>query len=347
MGALQIPHFFVFMKNINIGLVGCGRISHKHIIAINSINNAKIIAICDIDKGKVNNLSKKLNISKNYTNYKEILNDKDIDVIDICAPSGLHHLMAIDAFKQGKDVILEKPISLTVLDAKKVVKSAKKYKRVILPVMQNRFNPAIIFLKNNFGKLGKINYIEAACFWYRSQDYYNDGWHGTKKMDGGVLMNQGIHYVDMIYYLIGSLPKEVSALGGTYVHKMECEDVISLNIKFKNNIIASLRANTISYPENFEGSIIIFFERATIKIGGKATNQIISWRGKGENSADEFNNFQSDDIYGGGHIDVIKNMCDIKNNIAKPYMSGDDAMVSIKIIEAAYKSIAKKKNIII
>jgi UDP-N-acetyl-2-amino-2-deoxyglucuronate dehydrogenase len=330
---------------INIGLIGCGRISDKHVAAVSHIRNTRIIAVCDIDAEKAEKLAAKLSISKIYKNYKDIINDKDVDVINICTPSGLHSMMAIEAFRQGKDVIIEKPISLTVTEAKKVIKSAKKYDRILLPVMQNRFNPAITFLKNNSDKLGKINFIEAACFWYRPQDYYNDGWHGTKKMDGGVLMNQGIHYVDMIYYLLGSLPKEVSALGGTYGHKMECEDVISLNIKFKNNVIASLRANTISYPENFEGSITIFFEKATVKIGGKAMNQIISWKGEGEDLAKEFNNSQSDDIYGGGHLEVIKNMCDIKNDIAKPYMSCSDAMVSIKIIEAAYKSIAKNKNI--
>lgn len=334
-------------KNINIGLVGCGRISYKHITAIDNIENVKIVAICDIDREKVDILSKKLNISKAYTNYKEIINDKNVDVIDICTPSGLHSMMAIDAFKRGKDVILEKPIALTVLDAKKVIKFAKKYSRIFLPVMQNRFNPVIVFLKNNLSKLGRINYIEAACFWYRPQDYYNDGWHGTKQMDGSVLMNQGIHYVDMMYYLIGCQAKEISAFGGTYGHKMECEDVVSLNIKFKNNIIASLRANTIAYPENFEGSITIFFEKATVKIGDKAMNQIISWKGEGQEMGGEFSNSQSDDIYGGGHLGVIKNMHDFKSNNFEPYISGEDAMVSIKIIEAAHKSILKKKNIII
>ncbi len=333
------------MNNINIGLVGCGRISHKHITAIDNISNAKIIAVCDVDVEKAEKLAKKLNIKKIYKNYKDIISDKDVDVINICTPSGLHSAMTIEALEQNKDVIIEKPISLTVAETKKVIKSAKKYNRIILPVMQNRFNPAITFLKNNSDKLGKINYIEAACFWYRPQDYYNDGWHGTKKMDGGVLMNQGIHYVDMIYYLIESLPKEVSAFGGTYGHKMECEDVISLNIKFKNNVIAFLRANTISYPENFEGSITVFFERATVKIGGKAMNQIINWKGEGENLAKEFDNSQSDDIYGGGHLEVIKNMCGIKNNTAKPYMSGEDAMVSIKVIEGAHRSITRNKNI--
>ena len=333
-------------KNIiNIGLIGCGRISQKHITAIDNIKNARIIAVCDIDAEKIVKLAEKLNISKVYKNYKDIINDEDVDVINICTPSGLHSVMAINALKQGKDVIIEKPISLTVFEAKKVIRFAKKYNKILLPVMQNRFNPAITFLKNNSDKLGKINYIEAACFWYRPQDYYNDGWHGTKKMDGGVLMNQGIHYVDMICYLLGSLPKEVSAYGGTYGHRMECEDVISLNIKFKNNVIASLRVNTISYPENFEGSITVFFEKATVKIGGKAMNQIISWNGEGEESAVEFSGFQSDDIYGVGHSGVIKNMCDLKNKISKPYMTGEDALVSVKIIEGAYKSIVKNKNI--
>ena len=332
-------------KTINIGLIGCGRISHKHLSAVNAIESAKIVAICDIDKEKIDKLSQELKVDRTYTNYKDLIMDPTIDVVDICSPSGLHHVMAIEALKHGKDVIVEKPISLITSEAKKVIGIAKKYNKILLPVMQNRFNPAIVFLKEKMDKLGRINFIEAACFWYRQQDYYNDGWHGTKKMDGGVLMSQGIHYVDMIYYLLDSLPKEVSTFGGTYGHKMECEDVVSLNIKFKNNTIASLRANTISYPENFEGSVTIFFEKATVKIGGKAMDQILSWKGEGAESAVEFSSFQPEDIYGGGHLGIIENMCDIKSNNAKPYMKLDDALVSIKIIEAAYKSIESDKNI--
>jgi UDP-N-acetyl-2-amino-2-deoxyglucuronate dehydrogenase len=329
---------------IKFGLIGCGRISEKHISAISNAENAAITAICDTDKQKTEKLSDFLNINKIYTDYRQIIKDKDVDVVNICTPSGLHYIMTSEALKNGKDVILEKPISLKVSDAKKLIRLSDKYNRILLPVMQNRFNPAIALVKNNADKLGKINYIEAACFWHRTQDYYNDGWHGTKKMDGGVLMNQGIHYVDIIYYLLGSLPSEVSAFGGAYGHKMECEDVISVNVKFKNNIIASIRANTISYPENFEGSITIFFEKATIKIGGKAMNHIMNWNGEGENIGKEFENIHLEDIYGGGHREVIKNMCDIKNGVS-PYMTAKDALVSIKIIEGAYKSMAKNKTV--
>lgn len=327
-------------NTINIALIGCGRISHKHLSAIDSLN-AKFYAVCDTDKSKM----EKLNVDNKFANYKDLLKDSDIDVVDICAPSGLHYKIALDAIMSDKDVIVEKPVSMTVAETEKLIKIAKKRGRILLPVMQNRFNPAIMFLKNKMPELGKINFIEAACFWYRPQEYYSDGWHGTKKMDGGVLMNQGIHYVDMISNILGSNPKEVSAFGGTYGHKMECEDVISVNIKFEDGVIASLRANTISYPENFEGSITVFFEKATVKIGGKAMNQIISWIGVGEEASREFSNVHSDDIYGGGHKEVIKNMYDIKLNNAKLYMRAEEALQSIKIIEAAYKSIQKNRNI--
>lgn len=334
-------------RTIKVGLIGCGRISSKHIDSIAKIEGMEIVAICDIDSEKVNHLSKKLNINKTYLDYREMLNDSNVEVVDICTPSGLHRVMAIDALRKGKDVIIEKPIALTFSDAEEIIEVAKTENKLLLPIMQNRFNSAIVFLKKNIDKLGKINFIDAACYWYRPQDYYNDGWHGTKEMDGGVLMNQGIHYIDMIYYLMGCLPKEISALGGTFGHQMECEDVASLNIKFQNDVIASLRANTISFPENFEGSITIFFEKATVRIGGKAMNQIVSWKGEGEKIAEEFSNLASDDIYGDGHLKVLKNMFDIKINGFKSYISGEDAAISVKIINGAYDSMSKKTNIII
>lgn len=330
------------MGNIKFGIIGCGRISKKHFDAIINIENVEIAAVCDIDLDKLERFKRLYGIDKGYTNYLDLLNATDIDIVCICAPSGLHARMAIDAMERDKHVILEKPMALKVADAKKIISTQKNTGKSLTVVLQNRLNPPIVFLKENIEKLGKILSMNVSVFWYRPQEYYNDKVHGTREMDGGALMNQGTHYVDMITYLVGEKPKNIFASGGTMAHNMECEDVASLIMEFSDGKIISLQANTFSFPENFEGSITIFFEKATIKIGGKALNEITYWRGNLENEA--MKNFPPSvaDVYGNGHTAIIKNMVEHLRSNKKLLVTAEDGLLSLEIIEKTYKIINKK-----
>lgn len=329
-------------KQINYALIGCGRISKKHLEAVGRIKDIKLYALCDIKNSILQSTGKKYGCSKLFNNFNELLNDTKIDLISICTPSGLHANMAIEAAKSGKNVILEKPMAMTVSDAKKILRAFAASKTSLSVMLQNRTNPPIIFLKKREKFLGKLFYVSANEYWYRKQNYYNDGWHGTAKMDGGVLMNQGTHYVDMVQYLVGSKVKEITAIGGTLGHKMECEDVISVNLKFSNGVLANIQANTLSYPDNFEGSVALFYEKATVKIGGKAMNKIIYWKGFREIDAIKFNKKNIEDIYGNGHFEVIKNMVENLLTGKKIFIPGIDGLPSLQIIETAYNVLNKK-----
>ena len=197
------------MKRVKIALIGCGKISKKHIEAL-SQNEKKfeLVAVCDENISKLNKI--KINVKK-FKNIKSLIRSKiDFDLATITTPSGYHKSHAISILKSKKNVLVEKPMSLNFRDCKKMIISAKKNKKKIFVCLQSRFNPIIIKLKKVIEqkKLGKIYHVDSRIFWHRPQKYYNqDLWRGTKKLDGGVLMNQAIHFIDLLTWLFGPLEK--------------------------------------------------------------------------------------------------------------------------------------------
>ena len=332
-------------KVLNYALVGCGRVSKKHLEAVKRIQQVRLYALCDSDKSQLYAAGAAYGCDRLFSSFGEMLKDKNIDLISICSPSGLHAEMAVAAAKNKKHIILEKPMALTESDAKRILEAFRHSGASLTVMLQNRTNPAIVFLQKHKKALGKLLYINAHTYWHRKQEYYQDGWHGTAKMDGGVLMNQGSHYVDMLQYLVGSQATEVGAFGGTFGHKMECEDAITVNIKFANGVVGNIQANTLSYPENFEGAVTLFFKKATIKIGGTAMNKISHWKGVKEKQTVRFTEVPISDIYGNGHYSIIKNMANHLLNGKKLLIPGQEGLPSLKIIESAYKSIKSRKLI--
>ena len=188
-------------KKLNVGILGIGRISNKHILALKKNRNFfKILALCD-------NNNNKLNFNINALKFKslnQMLNKKlKLNLISICTPSGLHKSHAIQCLKKGINVLIEKPMALNRKDGNEIIKAGKKYKKKIFVCLQNRYNPTIQLLKkaidnNNFGK---IYFVSVNIFWNREQNYYDkDKWRGTKKLDGGALMNQSIHFIDLLLH---------------------------------------------------------------------------------------------------------------------------------------------------
>jgi UDP-N-acetyl-2-amino-2-deoxyglucuronate dehydrogenase len=289
-------------KNIRIGFVGCGRIFSKHADAIKNIPEMELFALCDENAAALAAAKQTFPEAITYTSFTELLSNQTISVIVIATPSGLHAEMACLALQAGKDVILEKPIALTTEQAQKIIAAEQSTNHRVCVVLQNRFNKAVQLVKQRSGELGALKYISGNVFWYRPQSYYEDGWHGTKQFDGGALMNQGTHYVDMLLYLSGKKVETLSAFGGTFGHEMECEDVVTINIKFSDGTLGNLQVNTITYPQNIEGSITLFYEQATIKIGGTALNEITYWQGNGADGIEQLEKGeQIDNIYGKGH----------------------------------------------
>lgn len=331
-------------KKIKFAVVGCGRISNRYIYSIKRNPKAELIAICDIDEDKLNRTKKEHNIKEAYNNIDDLLNNRDIDAINICTPSGLHPEMIIKCIKKGKDVLCEKPLGLNYKNSLKAVKFSKKFKKKVIICFQNRYNPPVVYLKNILEKgiLGKILSIIATVRWYRNNSYYAD-WHGKKEMGGGILFNQAIHYIDILLYLMNKKPISVYCESKTLAHNIEIDDLAIVNILFSDGTAGLIEATNISYPKNMEGSITLQCEKGTVKIGGRALNEIEYWEGEGKPK--KMIGSKIENIYGESHYEVIDKFIDVLKRREKPFSTAEESLLAIKLVEKAYESSKKGKKI--
>ena len=327
---------------INIGLVGCGRISKKHFEAINQYNEINLLAICDNDADVLESAYKKTNAVK-YDNYDLLLENNNIDVIVLCTPSGLHAGQTIKAASKGKHVVTEKPMSTLWRDGLNMVMACRDAKTHLFVVKQNRYNKTLQTLKraileNRFGKIYSVN---INVFWTRPQEYYDQAeWRGTWEMDGGALMNQASHYVDLLTWLIGPIA-DVHAMTGVLARNIEVEDTAVLNIRWRSGALGSMNVTMLTYPKNMEGSVTILGEKGSVKIGGVAVNEIQHWEfsDKRDYDKDIFqNNYQVNSVYGHGHALYYKNIIGVLNGDENPETNGEEGLKSLEVLIAAYLS---------
>lgn len=340
------------MKSVNIGLIGCGRISKNHFEAIKNLPNANIIGCCDIVEERAKNSALTYDIPFWTTNYEELLRREDIDLISICTPSGLHPEHGMMAANCGKDVLTEKPMGVSIKDADRLIKTCEKNAVKLFVVLQNRLNPAIQQVKKalDMGRFGKLYMMVANVFWFRPQEYYNLGnWRGTWALDGGAFCNQASHYVDLIQWFGGPV-KSVVANTATLARNIEAEDTGASIIRFNSGCIATINVTMLTFPKNLEGSITIIGEKGTVKIGGIAVNEILHWDFSDYNEGDGLINNATtypDSVYGFGHQGYYKSVI---NSIIKeeaPLVDGNAGRKSLEIIEAIYLSNVEERPIII
>jgi len=331
-------------KKIRFAIVGCGRISNRHIYSIKRNPRAELVAICDIDEGKLNKIKKEHNIKYVYNDIDDLLENKNIDVVNICTPSGLHPEMMIKCVTKGKNVLCEKPLGLNYRESLKVVKAAKKSKKNVIVCFQNRYNPPIVYLKEILEKniLGKILSITATVRWYRDNSYYLD-WHGKKEMGGGILFNQAIHYVDILLYLMNKKPISIYCVSKTLAHNIEIDDLAIVSITFSDGTTGLVEATNISYPKNMEGSVTLQCEKGTVKIGGEALNEIEYWEGEGKPKKKIGSKIEN--IYGEGHYKVIDKIINVLKGKEKPFSTAEGSLLAMKLVEKAYESSEKNRMI--
>ncbi|MCO5287783.1 MAG: Gfo/Idh/MocA family oxidoreductase, partial [Chitinophagaceae bacterium] len=262
-------------ESIRFAIVGCGRIGHRH--AGHIYNYGRLIAVCDIIKEKADELAGKYN-AESYTDLNKMFHDHpEVDVISVCTPNGLHAPHTIAALKAGFHVLCEKPMAISVHDCGQMINTADKMNKRLFIVKQNRFNPPVVAVKKALdeGRLGKIYSIQLNCFWNRNADYYNNSWKGTKVLDGGTLFTQFSHFIDLMYWMIGDV-KKASAVLHNYHHRgiIEFEDTGVATLEFENSIIGTLNYTVNSHRKNMEGSLTIFGEKGTVKIGGQYLNEL-------------------------------------------------------------------------
>ncbi|MBU1975633.1 MAG: Gfo/Idh/MocA family oxidoreductase [Nanoarchaeota archaeon] len=330
-------------RKYKVALVGCGRISSKHFNAIKQIPELKLIAVCDINKEKAEKAAKEQGCTA-FTDYENMLDTAKPNVVSICTPNYLHPEQTIMAARKKIHVLTEKPIALSLEDARNMVWECKDNEVELFVVKQNRHNPPMRKIKEAMerGRFGKPYLCSVTVRWQRPQEYYEqDDWHGKLSKDGGMLINQASHHIDAMRWLMGPV-ESVIGVGATLGRKIETEDTALAIVKFKSGALGVIEATTLTYPHNLEGSITIQGEKGTAKVGGTALNKIDLWHFKDFNNDDDniknIGVMNPPDVYGSSHIDVFKNVVDCLVHNKKCDVDGMEGTKSLEMIHAIYKS---------
>jgi predicted dehydrogenase len=330
------------MSRVKFAVVGCGRIGNRHAEHINKLG--QLVAVCDIDKTKADALAEEFG-AKVYYSINSLLSDnREMEVVAICTPNGLHAEHTIKSLKSGLHVLCEKPMALSVHDCGEMIKASEASNKRLFIVKQNRFNPPVTAVKQAIddGHFGKIYSMQLTCFWNRNEEYYKNSWKGTKEFDGGTLYTQFSHFIDLLYWMIGDVRK-VYAFTDNFAHKgiIEFEDTGVIACEFYNGVIGTINYTVNSYKKNMEGSLTIFGERGTVKIGGQYLNEL------------EYQNFESFKIenlpagnppnnYGqyqgsmSNHDHVYKNVIDVLTNKGVIATNGFEGLKTVEIIDKIY-----------
>lgn len=331
-------------NKLNFALIGCGKIGIKHAALIQEFGN--LIAVCDVDAKRAHSFSKQFQATS-YVNIDELLTqEKYIDVVVVCTPNGLHATHTIKSLESGHHVLCEKPMAIQVEDAKQMIQVAEKANKKLFVVKQNRYNPPVVAVKKiiDEGRLGKIFNVQLNCFWNRTDDYYTDAWRGTKELDGGILFTQFSHFIDVMYWLIGDVATVIS-FKKNYLHQynIELEDTGVVIVQFKNDAIGTINYTVNSFAQNMEGSITIFGEKGTIKIGGTYLNKLEYQCIKNYTIEDlpKVNEANQYDTYQGSmsnHDKVYENLIDLLEHNFSITTNAFDAMKTVEIISKIYSS---------
>lgn len=329
---------------INFAIVGCGRIAQRHAEHISK--RGQLVAVCDIVQEKAEQLAAAYG-AKAYTNYADMLaNEKDIDVIAVCSPNGLHAQHSIDGLKAGFHVLCEKPMGLTVKECGEMIQTAERANKRLFAIKQNRYNPPVAAVKEliDAGKLGNVLSVQLSCFWNRNIDYYANSWKGTKDLDGGTLFTQFSHFIDLLYWLIGDI-EDVAAYMGNFAHQgiIEFEDTGVVILKFTNGAIGTVNYTVNSYDKNMEGSLTIFGDKGTLKIGGQYLNeleyqQIQDYRIENLPEGNKANNYGNYTGSMSNHDKVYDNLIEVLTHNAPITTSSYEGMKTVEIIEKIYKA---------
>ena len=336
------------MKNsdLTFGVIGCGRIGTRHAGHIKKL--ATLNAVCDIDIKRCEEImdSKR----SHFNSIDELLNsDLKPDVISICSPNGLHATHTIKALKAGCHVLCEKPMALTAYDCGEMIKESEKANKRLFIVKQNRFNPPIKALKEivDAGKLGRIFSIQLNCFWNRNSNYYEDDpWKGSIEMDGGTLYTQYSHFIDLIYWLFGDI-ESVKGFSDNFNHSesIEFEDTGVVAMRFRSGALGTIHHTINSNIQNMEGSITIFSEGGTIKVGGQYLNKIDYQNTNGfeltheiGNEANKYGKYQGSMS---NHGEVYENIINVLTNKAEIITNSYEGLKTVEIIEKIYKAYQK------
>lgn len=341
--------------SLKYAIIGCGRISPNHIAAALE-NELNIVALCDIDESKMEDTINNFNLPnsiKKYVDYKEMLQSEELELIAICTESGKHGKIALDCIGAGVNLIIEKPIALSLEDADEIIKKSKEKNVKVCACHQNRFNKSVQKIREAMedGRFGRLLHGTAHIRWNRGEAYYRQApWRGTWEQDGGALMNQCIHNIDLLRWMMGSEITEVIGMTDNLVHDfIEAEDLGMALVKFANGSYGIIEGTTNIYPQNLEETLYIFGEKGTVKAGGKSVNIIEEWRFADDlddpEEVKEQYHENPPNVYGFGHNPLYADVIDAIKNDRQPYVTAQDGRNALELVLAIYKSAAEGKSV--
>lgn len=329
---------------IKFALIGCGRIAQRHAEHIQHFGN--LTAVCDIIHEKADKLANQYNARAYYTIEDLLTHEKELDVIAITSPNGLHYEHTIKCLQAGKHVLCEKPMAIKVHDCGEMIKEAEKSNRRLFIVKQNRFNPPVQAIKSiiDEGKLGKILSVQLNCFWNRNEAYYKDSWKGTADMDGGTLFTQFSHFIDLLYWMFGDV-KDVKAFTANANHKeiIEFEDQGVVILNFYTGALGTIHYTVNSYEKNMEGSLTIFGEKGTVKIGGQYLNEL-EYQHIKDFEIKDLPKGNPPNMYGtyigsmSNHDKVYQNIIEVLSGKGSIATNGFEGLKTVEIIDKIYRA---------
>ena len=330
-------------------LIGCGRIAINHIKAVIK-NQLEFVAVCDIVPENMTALLQKGGLEKDtsirhYTDYRKMLEENEIELVGIATESGIHAEIALYCIDHGVNCIIEKPIAMSIRDAEEIIRRSEEKGVKVAACHQNRFNVAVQELRRALeaGRFGRLSHGSIHVRWNRDENYYTQApWRGKWASDGGALMNQCIHGIDLLRWMLGDEVEEVYGQTRQQFHDyLEAEDVGMAVVKFRNGAVATIEGTTNVYPRNLEETLYIFGEKGTVKLGGKSTNNIDVWQFADETEADARNRGlqeQTSNVYGNGHSSLYADMIQAVQENRKPYVDAVAGRNALELVLAVYKS---------
>lgn len=334
---------------LKYALIGCGRIARNHVKAV--INNGlEFAAVCDVIPEQMEKLLAEGGLAEDaaiarFTDYREMIEKVRPQLVGIATDSGIHAKIALYCIDHGVNCIIEKPIAMCMKDADEIVRRAEEKHVKVAACHQNRFNLAVQETRQALeaGRFGKLSHGSVHVRWNRNQGYYEQApWRGKWASDGGALMNQCIHGIDLLRWMFGDEVEEVYGVTRQqFHHYLEAEDVGMAVVKFKNGAVATIEGTTNVYPQNLEETLYLFGEKGTVKIGGTSTNNIDVWNFADESEKDDSSRHlreATSNVYGNGHTSLYADMVEAIREDRAPYVDAVAGRNALEMVLAVYKS---------
>lgn len=332
-------------------LIGCGRIATNHVKAVLN-NGLEFVAACDIEPENIELLLSKHDLQNDtriyrYTDYKKMIEEHpELELVAIATSSGAHAEIALYCIDHGINVIIEKPMAMSMADAEEIIKRSEEKGVKVSACHQNRFNVAVQQMRTALecGRFGKLSHGSIHVRWNRGKQYYDQAkWRGTWAEDGGCLMNQCIHGIDLLRWMMGDEVISVYGVTRQQQHNyLEAEDIGMAVVTFANGAVATIEGTTNVYPQNLEETLYLFGEKGTVKLGGKSTNNIDVWDFADETEEDEKNKGLEEatsNVYGNGHTSLYADVIEAIKNDRKPYVDAVAGRNALEMILSIYKSV--------